>query len=130
MTFLRGLADCEPIGECELCRTDVHWYVERCSDEVVGVAEEEEEEVVVMEGVHAGADASAGDTVARALPVVERDRNDLTAAVVEGRDIMRVSRIKKWKDRKAGEPRNPGVNVLVGLEMFKPKAVGLRTSLV
>lgn len=70
--------DGAPIGECELCRTDVHWYVEGRSAVVVAV--------VVVAGVDTGADANTG--VTRALPVAERDRKDRIKAVVVGRDIM------------------------------------------
>lgn len=70
--------DGAPIGECELCRTDVHWYVEGRSAVVVVV--------VVVAGVDTGADANTG--VTRALPVAERDRKDRIKAVVVGRDIM------------------------------------------
>lgn len=76
---MRGLVDGAPIGECELCRTDVHWYVEGRSAVVVVV-------VVVVAGVDTGADANTG--VTRALPVAEKDRKDWINAVVVGRDIM------------------------------------------
>lgn len=85
MTFLRGFADCDPIGECELCRTDAHVAAAAV---VVGV---KVEVAAVIAGVHV---YTGADT--RALLAAERHRSDLIAAVVEGRDMMYVffSRIK------------------------------------